>query len=120
MQRLYIGYVIYTHSVRYGVIEKLLYNRCYRYATRIHGPYFNNLSRVFYTKASGMHMPRICALSFILYSLFIKYFKFIYNLKKICIRAAYIQTQRGLKLSVVRKLVCKFGPRRVFADHAEL
>jgi len=62
------------------------------YATRMHGPYFNNLSRVFHTKASGIHMLHICTSSFILYSLFIKYFKFIYNLKKNCIRAVYTQT----------------------------
>jgi len=89
MQRLYIGYIIYTYSVHYSVIEKLLYNCYYGYATRMHRLYFNNLTRVFYTKAGRMYMRGIYTLSFILYSLFIKYFKFIYNLKKF-VYALYI------------------------------
>jgi len=95
MQRLYIGYIVYTCGVRYSVIEKLSCNHCYRYATRMYRLYFNNLTRVFYTKAGGMYIRGIFTLSFILYSLFIKYFKFIYNLKKF-IYALYIY-----RLSVV-------------------
>jgi len=90
-----MGYTGHTYSIYYsGVVEKLWCDRYYRYATRIHGPYFNNLARVFYTAASGIHIPYICILSIILYSLFIKYFKF-YILKFLGICAAYTQTQRG-------------------------
>jgi len=89
MQRLYIGYVIYTYNIRCGIIEKLLYDRCCRYTTHIHGLYFNNLTYVFHTKAGKMHMRGIYTSSFILYSLFIKYFKFIYKKKNLYTRYIY-------------------------------
>jgi hypothetical protein len=67
----------YSWYMRYGVVEKLWCDRCcYRYATRIHGPCFDNLARLFHTAASGIYMPCIYILSVILYFLFIKYFKF--------------------------------------------
>jgi len=48
----------------------------------IRGLCFDDLTYVFYAKAGGMYIRGIYTLSFILYFLFIKYFKFIYNLKK--------------------------------------
>ena len=58
--------------MRYGgIIEKLWYNRCcYGYATRIHRLCFNNLARVLYTIASGIHMPCICILNVILFVIY--------------------------------------------------
>jgi len=90
MQRLYIGYIVHTRGIHYSVIEKLLYDCYYRYATRMHGLYFNNLTYIFHAKAGKMYMWGIYTSSFILYSLFIKYFKFIYNKKKFYICAVYI------------------------------
>ena len=74
---IYRLYSTYSQYIRYGVVEKLQCDRYYYgYATRIYGPYFNNLACLFYTIASRMHILYICILSVILYSLFIKYFKF--------------------------------------------
>jgi hypothetical protein len=67
----------YLWYMRCGVVEKLWCDRCCcGYATRMHGPCFDNLARLFYTAASRMYIPYICILSVILYFLFIKYFKF--------------------------------------------
>ena len=90
--------------MRCGVMEKL-------YATTVvvnmRRVYTGDLARLFYNAASGIHMRGVCTPSVILYSLFIKYFKFyIKNFIYIC--AAYAQTQRGQKLSMVTKLNLKF------------
>jgi hypothetical protein len=79
----------YSWYMRYGVVEKLWCDRCcYRYATRIHGPCFDNLARLFHTAASGIYMPCIYILSDLLNTL---------NsiLKLICIYAAYAKAKRG-------------------------
>jgi len=62
----------------------------------MHGPYFNNLARLFYSVAGGIYIPYIYISGVILYYILIKYFKF-YISKILFIYALYMYKLSGVK-----------------------